>query len=74
MVAADSQLVWTSLNEKANAKIIRNTSVTDVHWWTNTCEAQDSVTSKKMPNVYKSRPKMISLKKLKILTHLQKIA
>ena len=33
----------------------------------------DSVTSKKLPNVYKSFPKMISLKKLKILTPLQKL-
>ena len=31
-----------------------------------------SVTSKKSPNVYKSYPKMISVEKLKILTHLQK--
>ena len=31
------------------------------------------VTSKKMPNVYKSCPKMISLEKLKILTPLQKL-
>ena len=33
-----------------------------------------SVTSKKSPNVYKSCPKMISLEKLKILTHLQKLS
>ena len=32
-----------------------------------------SVTSKKLPNVYKSCPKMISLEKLKILTPLQKL-
>ena len=32
-----------------------------------------SVTRKKSPNVYKSCPKMISLEKLKILTHLQKL-
>ena len=32
-----------------------------------------SVTSKKSPNVYKSRPKMISLEKLMILTPLQKL-
>ena len=32
-----------------------------------------SVTSKKLPNVYKSCPKMISLGKLKILTPLQKL-
>ena len=32
-----------------------------------------NVTSKKSPNVYKSRPKIISLEKLKILTHLQKL-
>ena len=32
-----------------------------------------SVTSKKSPIVYKSCPKMISLKKLKILTPLQKL-
>ena len=31
-----------------------------------------SVTSKKLPNVYKSYPKMISLEKWKILTPLQK--
>ena len=31
------------------------------------------VTSKKLPNVYKSCPKMISLVKLKILTPLQKL-
>ena len=31
-----------------------------------------SVTSKKLPNVYKSSLKMISLEKLKILTPLQK--
>ena len=31
-----------------------------------------SVTSKKLPNVYKSCPKMIKLEKLKILTPLQK--
>ena len=31
------------------------------------------VTRKKLPNVYKSRPKMISLEKLKILTPLQKL-
>ena len=30
-----------------------------------------SVTSKKLPNIYKSCPKMISLEKLKILTPLQ---
>ena len=33
----------------------------------------DSVTSKKLPNVYKICPKMISLEKLKILTPLQKL-
>ena len=32
-----------------------------------------SVTSKKLPNVYKICPKMISLEKLKILTPLQKL-
>ena len=32
-----------------------------------------SVTSKKLPNVYKNCPKMISLEKLKILTPLQKL-
>ena len=32
-----------------------------------------SVTSKKLPNVYKSCPKMISLEKWKILTSLQKL-
>ena len=32
-----------------------------------------SVTSKKSPNVFKSCPKMISLEKLKILTHVQKL-
>ena len=33
----------------------------------------DSVTSKKLPNVYKRCPKMISQEKLKILTPLQKL-
>ena len=33
----------------------------------------NSVTSKKLPNVYKSCPKMISLEKLKILTSSQKL-
>ena len=33
----------------------------------------DSVTSKKSPIVNKSCPKMISLEKFKILTHLQKL-
>ena len=33
----------------------------------------DSVSSKKLPNVYKICPKMISLEKLKILTPLQKL-
>ena len=32
-----------------------------------------SVTSKKLPNVYKSCPKMFSQEKLKILTTLQKL-
>ena len=32
-----------------------------------------SVTSKKLPNVYRSCPNMISLEKLKILTPLQKL-
>ena len=32
-----------------------------------------SVTSKRLPNVYKSCPKMISLEKLRILTSLQKL-
>ena len=32
-----------------------------------------SVTSKKLPNVYKSCPKIISLEKLNILTPLQKL-
>ena len=32
-----------------------------------------SATSKKLPNVYKSCPKMISLEKLKILIPLQKL-
>ena len=32
-----------------------------------------SVTSKKLPNVYKSRPKMISLEKRNIWTILQKL-
>ena len=32
-----------------------------------------SVTSKKLPNVYKSCPKLFSLEKLKILTPLQKL-
>ena len=32
-----------------------------------------SVTSKKLPNVYKSYPKMISLENWKILTPLQKL-
>ena len=32
-----------------------------------------SVTSKNLPNVYKSCPKMISLEKFKILTPLQKL-
>ena len=34
---------------------------------------QVSVTSKKLPNVYKSCPKTISLEKLNILTPLQKL-
>ena len=33
-----------------------------------------SVTRKKLPNVYKSCPKMISLEKLNILTTLQKMS
>ena len=33
----------------------------------------DSVSSKKLPNVYKICPEMISLEKLKILTPLQKL-
>ena len=33
----------------------------------------NSVTSKKLPNVYKSSPKKISLEKLKVLTPLQKL-
>ena len=33
----------------------------------------DNVTSKKLPNVFKSCPKMISFEKLKILTPLQKL-
>ena len=33
----------------------------------------DSVTSKNLPNVYESCPKMISLEKLKILTPSQKL-
>ena len=32
-----------------------------------------SVTSKKLPNVYKSYPKIISLEKWKVLTPLQKL-
>ena len=32
-----------------------------------------SVRKEKMPNVYKSCPKMMALEKLKILTHLQKL-
>ena len=32
-----------------------------------------SVTSKKLPNVHKSCPKMISLEKIKIFTPLQKL-
>ena len=36
--------------------------------------ARSSVTSKKLPNVDKSCPKMISLEKLKILTTLQKLS
>ena len=40
------------------------------HW---TSKVIDSVTSKKSPIVYKSCPKMISLEKFKILTHLQKL-
>ena len=35
---------------------------------------EDSVTRIKLPNVYKSCPKMISLEKFKILTPLQKLA
>ena len=35
-------------------------------------EMQNSVTRKKLPNVCKSCPKMISLEKLKILTLLKK--
>ena len=35
--------------------------------------AGGSVTRKKLPNVYKSCPKMISLEKLKILTPLQNL-
>ena len=34
---------------------------------------ETSVTSKMLPNVYKSCPKMIPLEKLKILTPLQKL-
>ena len=34
---------------------------------------KNSVTRKKLPNVYKTCPKMISLEKLKILTPLQKL-
>ena len=34
---------------------------------------RSSVASEKLPNVYKSCPKMISLEKLKILTPLQKL-
>ena len=40
---------------------------------TNTMYLRFSVTSKKLPNVYKSCLKMISLVKLKILTPLQKL-
>ena len=36
-------------------------------------DKQASVTSKKLPNVYKICSKMISLEKLKILTPLQKL-
>ena len=35
--------------------------------------AKISVTRKKLPNVYKSCPKMMKLEKLKILTPLQKL-
>ena len=36
-------------------------------------EVRISVTRKKLPNVYKSCPKMISQEKLMTLTHLQKL-
>ena len=35
---------------------------------------ESSVTRKKSQNVYKSCPKMISLEKLKVLSHLQKLS
>ena len=37
------------------------------------CSTRSSVTSKKLPNVYKSCQKIISIEKLKILTPLQKL-
>ena len=36
-------------------------------------EVNNRVAGKKSPNVYKSRPKMISIEKLKILTPLRKL-
>ena len=41
--------------------------------WKNESQLTTSVTSKKSSNVYKSCPKKISLKKLRILTPLQKL-
>ena len=48
----------------------KNYATPDRH---NSNQLFDCLTSKKLLNVYKSCPKMISLEKLKILTHLQKL-
>ena len=57
-----SAYLWKEINQN----ILKIFFVTDVRW-------KSSVTSIKLPNVYKSYPKMISLEKWKILTSLQKL-
>ena len=42
-------------------------------WRSIASQTSTSVTIKKLPNVYKSCPKMISVEKIKILTPLQKL-
>ena len=55
-------ILFVRLTEEATSKTFKDGS----RW------VEISVTSKKLPNVYKSYPKIISLEKLKILTPLQK--
>ena len=64
---------FSELTDLRNFRSENHPADESVNWYKERKSLHSSVTNKKLPNAYKSCPKMISLVKLKILTPLQKL-